>query len=380
MHGPYWQRCAESLYSGQVVANPGTTDVAALARAAEGFYRAGQIDDALTAYDRAAAQSHAAGRDEQSFALGYAAAAIEHERQHFAAAAERYRQVAIAHPALPKASEAHLMAAYDAGQEVRGESPDALAHYARLLDEHLATWPREPTADRARIWLSRVYEHDRQWQRAIDLLSAVRPGSESSSAAIEGLARAYPELLAELRAAGKPTAPRALAASAALDTAVRGEKIDDIDSIANRRRAVLAAAKILLEYTDDGFAKAERLLAPALEQSDDAPAEWKASAQALLVFAVAAQGRIEDAERHVENLSGAGPQALQTLVDGLDRATATAKPELKRNLATLELRILELIGQRAASDEEQRTLAPAGARRLSRRVVRTRPSRSCRTR
>ena len=69
---------AESLYSGQVVANPGTTDVAALARAAEGFYRAGQIDDALTAYDRAVAQSHAAGRDEQSFALGYAAAAIEH--------------------------------------------------------------------------------------------------------------------------------------------------------------------------------------------------------------------------------------------------------------------------------------------------------------
>jgi tetratricopeptide (TPR) repeat protein len=132
-------------------------------------------------------------------------------------------------------------------------------------------------------------------------------------------------------------------------------------------RAVLAAARILLEYTDDGFAKAERLLAPAVEQARDAPDEWKASAQALLVFAIAAQGRIEDAQRHVEGLAGAGPQALQTLVEGLDRASGSAQPSLRKNLATLELRVIELIGERSAGDNdaERHLLALARTRALS---------------
>ncbi len=81
------------------------------------------------------------------------------------------------------------------------------------------------------------------------------------------------------RAAGKPTSQDALAAVAALEAAAginNGQQPwSDI-----QRCAALAAARILLEHTDDGFAKAERLLAPALKQARDAPSEWTASAEA----------------------------------------------------------------------------------------------------
>ena len=103
---------------------------------------------------------------------------------------------------------------------------------------------------------------------------------------------------------------------------------------------MLAVANILLEYTDDGAGKAERVLDAALEQSKAATDEWKASAQALLAYALAAQGRVEDAQRHLENVAGRD-RFLEALVEGLDRLSATAQPALKRNLATLELRALE---------------------------------------
>ena len=101
-HGPYWRRRGESLFAEQIAANPATTDVAVLAQAAEGFYRAGQPDEALAAFDRAVRKAHAAGQDAKAFELGYAAAAIEQERKNYAAAAKRYRQVAMAAPHNPR--------------------------------------------------------------------------------------------------------------------------------------------------------------------------------------------------------------------------------------------------------------------------------------
>ena len=148
-HGPYWRRRGESLFAEQIAANPGTTDIGVLAQAAEGFYRAGQPDEALAAFDRAVREAHAAGQDAKAFELGYAAAAIEQERKNYAAAAERYRQAAIASPGNPQAAAAHLMAIYDQGQLARGGAAEPLAHYTKLLEEHLETWPKDETTDRA---------------------------------------------------------------------------------------------------------------------------------------------------------------------------------------------------------------------------------------
>ena len=210
----------------------------------------------------ARAQARRAGQDGKAFDLGYAAAAIEQERKHYAAAADRFRRVAIASPKLPKAAETHLLAAYDLGQEARTAEAGVLDRYVSLLEEHLATWPQAATADRAHLWVARVRERQQDFRRAIEQYSAVRPGTESSAEAIDGLARSYLALLADLRASGKATSTSAAAAVAALEAASEIPK-DDVKWTAAQSSAVLAAARILLDYTENGFAKAEQLLSRA---------------------------------------------------------------------------------------------------------------------
>jgi len=365
-HDPYWSRRAESLFAEQVAANPTTTDVAVLARAAEGFYRAGQADEALQAYDRAVREARNSGQDGQAFDLAYAAAAIEQERKHFAAAADRLRQAALATPTLAKAAEAHLLAVYDLGQQARN-APAEMERYVAALEEHLKTWPTAKSADRAHLWLARVFEHDRHWPHAIEQYAAVRAESEAAPEAPAGLARCYQAQLSALRAAGKPTSATATAAVAAIEALSGITKLEPRQWNEDQRRDALAVATMLLEYTDDGFAKAERLLQPAVDQATDAPEDWNSSARALLVYSIAAQGRNEDAQRLAENMAGAGPKALQTLADGLDRLCQTAQPQLRRNLATLALRVLDMMREQSAEStgEERRAMSLARARALT---------------
>lgn len=365
-HGPYWRRRGESLFAEQIAANPGTTDVGVLAQAAEGFYRAGQPDDALAAFDRAVREAHSAGQDAKAFELGYAAAAIEQERKNYAAAAERFRQVAIASPSNPQAAAAHLLAIYDLGQLARGGAAAPLAQYTKLLEEHLETWPNSETNDRAHLWLARIRERDRQWQQATEQYAAIRPGVDESADAATGLARAYREWLAELRAADKATAAPATAAVTALQVASGLKQTAPNAWSAEQLETVLAICGIWLEYTEDGAAKAERVLDAALTHATSATDAWKASAQALLAYSLAAQGRIEQAEQHLEELAGAGPEALERLVQGLDRLSATAQPGLKRNLAALELRVLERMkaGSPEVNEAERAAMALARTRAL----------------
>ena len=62
----------------QVAATPDVGQFDVLIRAAQGYYRAGQVDEALEAYDRARKAAEESSRDEQAFQAGFAAAAIAH--------------------------------------------------------------------------------------------------------------------------------------------------------------------------------------------------------------------------------------------------------------------------------------------------------------
>ena len=365
-HGPYWRRRAESLFAEQIAGSPTTTNTAVLAQAATGFYRAGQPDEALAAYDRAVQAARSAGQDAQAFELGYAAAAIEQERKQFAAAADRFRQVALASPKLPQAAEAHLLAIYDLGQVARDGDDTALQRSVKLLDEHLATWPQSTSASRAHLWRARVYEHERNWKAANEQFAAVAASSTDANEAVAGLARTYQEWLIELRAARQPTTEPALTAVAKLESAARIKDTPPDRWTPEQQEALLMMAKLLLEFTTNGYDKAEQLLNVALENSPRGAEDWRASAHALLAYSIAAQGRVAEAQKHVEDLAGAGTAALETLVSGLDRLCQTAQPSLRRNLASLELHAIELLRQKegAANDEQLRTIALAHARAL----------------
>ena len=177
--------------------------------------------------------------------------------------------------------------------------------------------------------------------------------SESSTEAGTGLARTYQALLTEQQSAGQSTSATALAAVAALEATSGIKKIAPREWNVDQQRTVLAAVRILLEYTDNGFTKAEQLLTQAIEAATDAPEEWRSSAEALLVFAIAAQGRTADAQRHAEALGNADPSSLRSLVEGLDRLCATSQPALRTKLATLELQILEMIGRPSSAQAKK---------------------------
>ena len=187
-HGPYWRRCAESLFAEQIAASPATTDVTVLRKPPKAFIAPASPTRHSPPSTAPCAKSRAAGQDAKAFELGYSAAAIEQERKRYGEAADRLRQVAIATPALPKSAEAHLLGVYDLGQLARSGDADVLARYVTMLKEHLATWPKSPTIDRARhLWLWRVYEHNRDWKQAIGQFAAVQPQAEVAAEALTGL-------------------------------------------------------------------------------------------------------------------------------------------------------------------------------------------------
>lgn len=371
LHGPYWTRRAGMLLSGYVRASSATGDLATLVRAAESLFRSGQFDDALAAYDRARTLAAQQGNADRAFDLGYVAATIEHRRRRHEAARDRYRRIALAAPDQLKAPEAHLLAIYHAGQLARAAPRGAVAQYTALLQEHVRTWPNGPTADGARRRLGQLRQHRRQWQGAIQAYRAISPGDAEYLQVVEAVERCYRAWLAQREAAGEPTEPIAEEAAEWFESVVLGPggKLPERWSPV-QRAAVLAAARLRLNHTAAGYARAQGLLSAALQgaavpseghppgRSDGQPAEWQAAARGLLVLCLAAQGRTREAGQLLAKISAGRPEELIGVLEGLGKVAAAAGPEVRSELARLQLRTIELLsGSRPAlSRTEQRSL------------------------
>jgi TolA-binding protein len=363
--GQYWSRRAEMLLAGSVTRAGGTQNLTVLVRAAESFYRSGQFERSLEAYDRAARQAREEKQD-LAFDYAYTAAAIEQQRGRHAEAAERFRAVALDKVTNAKAADAHLLAIYNLALAVQdgAKRPDTPAAngrskpaYVELLEEHLVRWPRSPTTSQARIWLGGFYERQEKWSEAIDAYRAVPVGSQEGILATEGIGRCYQRWLAALAATGRSTRDVADKAGTYFERLVTGGRGNLPERWSQTERiAATSAATIWLEYGEGEFARAERLLSAALSDSSNAPEAWKSSAQTLQIFALAAQGRREEAAKLLSQLSADVPEQMLVLVEGLQRSAEKAPPKVKRELAELQLQASERLQARVADlpAEEQR--------------------------
>ncbi len=102
--GPYWTRRAETQLAAAIAAAPGGEGLDSLVRAAESYYRGGKIDEAVAAYDRAAALAHKNGAVDRAFDLAYTAATILHQAKRYRESVDRYRALALAAPEHAKAA------------------------------------------------------------------------------------------------------------------------------------------------------------------------------------------------------------------------------------------------------------------------------------
>jgi len=365
LHGPYWARRAEMLLAGYIRSGPEGGDLDLLVRAAESSFRSGRFDDALSAYDRARQSAAKQGNAQRAFELGYTAATIEHQRNRHAEALARYREIALALPRHAKAPEAHLLAIYHAAQLAKKSEGHAeplakgggatsadtarapatpLEQYVALLHEHIQTWPDGPGADDVRRRLGRLQQLQRDWPAAIELLKKTPPDDPKYLEAIDGVEQSYRAWLAERTAAREPTELVATAAARWFESLV----VDAEGRLPERwspaaRLAALAAARMWMDYTSAGHDRAQRILTAALAGAGDAPQQWISSARILLVCSLAGAGRTAEAAQVLAQITGGPPEQLLGMLEGLGRAAGHARPDVRRELAQLQLQTVDMV-------------------------------------
>ncbi|HEX4143816.1 MAG TPA: tetratricopeptide repeat protein [Pirellulales bacterium] len=374
VHGPYWMRRAETLLASALATNAaqqpagGAGNLDSAARAAASYWRAGQIDDALTMYDKAARQAAESGQTDKAFELASTAASIQNQRKQFRDAQKRFDQLATALPKHPRAAEAHLAAIYNqaAAAAAEGKQSDeaVLTEYRQMLERHLSTWPQTPSAGQVAWWLGRLYEHEGQWSEAKATFRRVPPEHPQYAAAVEGAARAYQRLLDRARTAGKPD-PQTAAEAVEWLRQIIGQSIDKPERAALGRQATLWAARFSISDLPSGAGDAEDLLKQALAGAADAPADWQGAANLLLVSALVERGRYDEAAALLGKVGTGSPDDLLALLERLIVATAQATPAERQKLAQFEQQAL------LALDAQKSRFDKAGQRRLDVARLRT---------
>ncbi len=369
-HGAYWGRRADQLVASALSSSGGAESTAILSRAADSLYLKGEFDQAIAAYEQAAAKAAEAADPKAAFDLRYKAALVQQRRSQFADAARRLRELSLSLRTHPQAGQAHLLAAWNAAQAAR-QSAEAIELYDAILEEHGSVWPTGEAGAQAQLWLGRLRETQKRWREAAMAYGKVPTDANEFPEALSGAAKAWKEALRAQQAKGSVDARDLQAAldyfeSTADLSADKREPRSD-----SQRLAALTAAELMLDFGSADARRAETLLRAALARSPDAPAEWRAAASARLVVALASQDdQRGEARRLLAEAAKASPEQLlqmaSSLADVADRAGAEDRPIV----ATLLLEALALLApQRSALDRatqvnvdrlQVRALAAAG--------------------
>ncbi|MCB9938999.1 MAG: hypothetical protein H6823_12200 [Planctomycetaceae bacterium] len=342
-HGAYWARRAEILLV-RIGAGSGDGSVDILRRTADDLYRKGNLDDAITAYDKAAAAAINAAELDQSFELAYKAALVLQQQQKHPEAATRFQKLALAQKSHAYAANSHLLAIANTRQ-ASAAAGKWLESYPELLQEHLANWPNSDSASTAAFWLGEFETGWRSWQDAIEAFSKVRPESEHFTSSVKELGECWLMRLESLRAAQQPITEELQRADDTLRRAFVGdeEKLPTEWSPA-AREAVLALAKIRLRYGDVRFAETESFLKAALAGSPEPSDAWRVAAESVLVGIVARQpGREADAREMLAQVGAASTNQLFALFQQIallmEAASGSAQMDLAKLVADVAKRL-----------------------------------------
>ena len=328
MHGPYWGRRGDLLLVRTVGLSRAGGHVDILSRTADGLYRQGQWADAVDAYEQAAARALTAGQTEQGFELRYKAALVEHQQQQHPSASRRLRQLALDLADQPAAPDAHLLAAWNAAQQARSQS-ESLELYAQILEEHTQRWPTSATADTARWWLGRLRESQNRWQAAAQAYQAISRNHDQHASAWQAAARCWDQAFAAPEQAPPPDEQTVQAAAAGFwEQTPIGSGQPQRPWTSAQRYCATQAAKLLLEYSIDGYAQAETILRTALDGSPPSDDDWRWQAEPLWILALAGQpDRRSAAAEELATSAWPTVDAYWTVLIGLHRQIRRLQPD-----------------------------------------------------
>lgn len=348
VHGPYWSRRTKLLLANSLKTGPGGGSLEMWAQSAENAYLSGQFDEALATYDEAADLARQQNDSAGAFQYAFLAATIERHRGRHAEALKRYRELAAAYAANTKAPEAHQLAIREAAEIARSEAPGTFDAFVELLQEHLRFWPTSTTADSARWQLARVLQSQSKWPDAIAIYQQIAPDFDRFGDVIGAVHECYRNRLEAAREAAEPVEPIAQEAARWFESLVLrpdGRPPERWSPLA--RQAVLEAAEFWLHNKARGFDRAEELLVAALSGATEAPEEWRSAAQSLRVCALAGQGRRLEAATLLDQISGGSKERLLAVLEGLAALAVEASPEVRGELASLQLQTIDLLRRQA---------------------------------
>jgi tetratricopeptide (TPR) repeat protein len=340
-HGPYWGRLGELELLRAAGKTSGGGNVEILQRTADNLYRRGQLKEAIATYEKAASQANNLGQTSSAFDLLFKAALVEQKADEHRKASQRLRQLSLSMKAQPKSAEAHLLAGWNLAQATRA-APELLSEYAEVLEEHIDHWPKNPTSHTARMWLGRVREREQDWKAAVAAYQGVAAEHKDFTEAVSATGRCWLQWLQQQQAAGQPTKVAAEVAAQYFESLVVGpEKKWPERWTPAQRAAALLAAQLRLDFAEDSFATAETMLSAALHYCVDASDAWQATAQSMLVVALAGQpGKRQEARRLLEKLGSGSTDRLLDLISSLSTLARQATPQMRGELAQLQLAAL----------------------------------------
>ncbi|MEX2188431.1 MAG: hypothetical protein WD875_16605, partial [Pirellulales bacterium] len=326
-------------------------------------------DEAVRAYDRAAAAASNMGDDDLAFHLALTAAAVQQQQKRLREAMTRYASLARGSPQHADAAKAHLQATWNAAHVFGPRSKE----YRELIAEHLRLWSESPTADNARLWLARALQGERKWAEAAAAYRQVRPTASTFANAVAGAALCYDKSFA--RTPNNEEAADAAKWFESIAVAPDGKWPATLSP--SQRTAVTAAAKLRLRHVASSAVDVVALLTAAKQHAADAPAEWRTAIVLLEIESLAAGGDFETAETSVLGLIDASKadgalgnpsaEGVQDLLATL-AVMRTAKPndrDATRRIAAIELAAGKLLTAVQGSDPQGATTSSVTTRRAA---------------
>lgn len=313
-HGTYWGLRGEMLIArlaGEPDAGSSQAGDKLFDTAARTYLQRGLPDEAIKLFMRAARQADQQGDSELAFSYRNKAAVVEHQEGRLQPAVDRFKQAALASPDVDGASDAHLMAIFDAAalyQKHASRSPsdgadNYILQYKGLLAEHLRRWPQAASANQARIWAGRLAAAERDWQQAMKLFGAVGVGSQHAALANRELRRMHD---AALKVGSREYDSRLKMARSELTT-----RLDATEDQAELAAVAATAARVHLLYTPADYVAGERILHAVARDAIQDGAEQDL-VRALEVVSLVGKG---DVQRATTKLNASLPLATNALVD-----------------------------------------------------------------
>ncbi len=333
MHGPYWGRVAELRLLRHAGMNGNSSNLVVLERTADDLYRKDKFSEAVDAYDATANAAQQAGNNDLAFRVLYKAALIEQKRGNTDAYIERLTTMGVQLRSHPQAPAVHMLGIRTV-IEILKTDKSRQKDLETLLTEHLTYFAPGTTVDQAAIWLGTIQHQRQSYDDAIESYMAVRPTYQDYSTILTNLATCWEAKLKQQEST--------LDDAATFIKHLRSLIFDEQGNLPQawnnvQRYAATTLARMLLTYSTKHYEEVEQLLAAAMSEQEDE--DWLAIASSLQVVSLAAQGKNNAAQAHIEALSTSKPSQwmemlnqLQTVAAGVPESTQVAIAQIQIEL------------------------------------------------